>query len=234
MISRRTLLATSIFLPLIGTGEKPPAPELVEGLEPVSEPAELLIICDGNSITSPRRGYTDWPYTLAIMTSIPTVNVAVSSNDIADCRSRAGVAVDRLVGLSDETWVIIWEGTNYLRTTGNVQECYDQHVAYCQERRAALRQAQRPVGGRACRGRVLIGTIISREPTNAIYTLEQRHEFNDLLRQGWPSFADGLLDFASIPELGADDAWMNPTYFFDGIHLADPGSELVANFLNKL
>ncbi len=45
-----------------------------------------------------------------------------------------------------------------------------------------------------------------------------RDTFNTLLRQRWPSFADGLVDIAADPNLGADGAMANPTYSADGTH----------------
>lgn len=204
-MNRRTMLKAAIYLPFVA----------LQSPEPTR-----LIICDGNSLSARWRDLSDWPTMLASLVAPSyVVNTGTLSIDIGDCRQRAPKVIDTLVGLVDETWVIIWEGTNHLYWGHSVAENYAEHVAYCLERKAAGID------------RVFVGTIISREPNNAQYSFAQRHEFNDLLRQNWRSFADGLLDFDAIPQLGADDAWANTDYFRDGVHLADAGSALVAGYV---
>lgn len=182
-----------------------------------------LFIADGNSITddSPEivtGHWRPWPYWVMSQTTQPVINTAVGSTDILECIKRAPVNVDKLYGLALQTWVIIWEGTNYLARSGDVATCYAQHVAYCRARKAAGAT------------KVYIGTIISREPS-VTYTIAQKNAFNDLLRTNWTNFCDGLLDFASIPQIGGDTSYADTTYFRDGIHLTDAGSKLVADYI---
>lgn len=206
LMNRRTFLATSLAA-LTGTIPALPRPS-------------RLIICDGNSITDYTPPYINgnwrpWPYWLA-ETGHCVVNTAVGATDIAECRQRAPVAVDTLVGLAPETWCVIFEGTNYLNRHPDVQAAYQQHVQYCQERKAAGVD------------KVFIGTIIDRAPGGLAYTDAQRWEFNDLIRANFASFADGVIDFAAISEMGPDGTWADSRYFWDGIHPTDTGSRLLA------
>ncbi len=187
--------------------------------------ASRLLIADGNSISDDPApvyasgGFRSWPYWIMNQTSTPIVNTAVGATDIAECRQRAPINVDKLYGVALQTWVIIWEGTNHLsRNGGNVAATYAQHVSYCNERKAAGAT------------KVYIGTIISREPSVG-YSIAQKNAFNTLLRNNWSFFCDGLLDFASIPQLGGDTSYADTNYFYDGIHPTDAGSKLLADYV---
>jgi hypothetical protein len=50
-----------------------------------------------------------------------------------------------------------------------------------------------------------------------------RNAFNALLRAGWRSFADGLIDYASSPLIGKDGNESSTTYFADGLHPTNTG-----------
>ncbi len=209
MMNRLAFLTTSLAA-LAGTIPQP-HPEPAEG---------RLLICDGNSITDSTPPYINgnwrpWPYWLSAA-GYRVVNTAVGATDIAECRRRAFVVVDTLVGLASETWCIIFEGTNYLNRYPNVQAAYHEHVCYCHERKAAGVD------------KVFIGTVISRAPAGLAYTDTQRRQFNDLIRTNYASFADGVVDFAAMPEMGLDGTWADTRYFWDGIHPTDAGSRLLA------
>lgn len=219
MLSRRLLLQSAIWLPFVANDARCISTQGTIPASTIPQPQLPMIICDGNSISDmPAFAYAGnwraWPYWLASY-GHKVVNVAVGATDIAECRQRAPVTVDTLVGLGRETWVIIFEGTNYLaRNNGDVQATYDQHVAYCQERKAAGADV------------VMIGTIVDREPSVG-YTTEQRHEFNRIIKTTWRNFADGVVDFAATT-LGQDGAWADTSLFYDGIHPTDHGSEILA------
>lgn len=70
----------------------------------------------------------------------------------------------------------------------------------------------------------IVGTMISRTSEDST-----KNQLNALLRTHWPEFADGLMDFAANPNLGADGASANATYFSDGIHLTSTGSAIINN-----
>lgn len=53
-------------------------------------------------------------------------------------------------------------------------------------------------------------------------------EINTWVRENWESMADGLIDFAAIPELTPAGVTLNPTYYSDATHLTDAGYALMA------
>jgi len=202
-MNRRSFLA-SCLLTLAGT---------IPQLRP-----SRLIICDGNSITAAAAAYytrgnwQPWPYQLAGLTGERVLNVAVGATNIEHCSQRAGLNVDRMVGLANETWLVIWEGTNHLSVTMDAQLSFDAQQAYCNARRAAGV------------GRIFVGTIISRDPETCTYTEAMRLEFNRLVRTcEW-----SVIDFGEMAEMGPVDAWRDTRYFYDGIHPTDAGSRLLA------
>lgn len=187
-----------------------------------------LLVIEGNSLSSMGNEATVWPQHLAVQPwmrqmRFGVVNCALGGATIAHIARRAQM-VDSLAGVAEENWLLVFELTNTLRQNlGDVQATYDQHRAYCQARRA--------LGFR-----VLIGTGISRNqelfygtPTN--FTHAQMTQLNDLIRDTYREFADGVVDFAAVPELGREDAPLNTTYFWDGVHLTGAGYALVLQTL---
>jgi len=82
-------------------------------------------------------------------------------------------------------------------------------------------------------GKCLPMTVMSR--TGADTT---KNGFNPLIRQNWQTFADGLIDLASDPVLGADGASANATWFSDGLHPTALGqqrmAQIAARGINRL
>jgi lysophospholipase L1-like esterase len=57
----------------------------------------------------------------------------------------------------------------------------------------------------------------------------QKNQLNALISAGWTSFAGGYCNLAGVPQIGADGAYANTTYFnADGVNLTDAGYVLVA------
>jgi len=73
--------------------------------------------------------------------------------------------------------------------------------------------------------RVFVGTMLSRTGFDAA-----KNSFNSLIQSQYKLIgADGLVDFAANPNLGADGAYANTTYFnTDGTHPKDPGQDILA------
>jgi lysophospholipase L1-like esterase len=73
--------------------------------------------------------------------------------------------------------------------------------------------------------KVFAGTMISRITLDAA-----KDAYNTLIRTGIVAEgADGIMDFNAIPQMGADGAYANSTYFSgDGIHPIDAGYTLIA------
>lgn len=195
----------------------------------VAAPVSRLLVSDGNSISAnwPARSgawptYRTWPNQIVddpwmAANGFGVVNMAIKGCNMLDMSERAPMGVDKLAGLASETYVVVWELTNTMYYWGG-EQTFHMHANYCLARRAAGH-------------RVLIGTGISRnnEATYHIptgYTWPQMLALNNMLRTYAPWFADGVVDFAAIPELGGEFSWQNTTMFFDHVHLTDAGSAL--------
>jgi len=82
--------------------------------------------------------------------------------------------------------------------------------------------------------RVFVGTMLSRTGTagSTIGTMDQAKDAYDalILTRAKTAGADGVVDFAANPLLGADNAYSNSTYFnpADQIHPTNAGQELLA------
>lgn len=114
--------------------------------------------------------------------------------------------------------VVCWEGTNDLwlgSGSGGVdtpQDAYDNLSDYCLARRTAG-------------FKVVVGTILPRQNTGTPSDFEtKRRELNEMLRTGWPDFADALADVAAHPALGQVDSPLDTTYYnADKVHLTNTG-----------
>lgn len=208
----------------------------VAGLTPAlfagSPPARRrLLITEGNSLTSMGNGGYSWPQRIVVepwirRLGLGVVNIAIGGATIDDIVQRAPL-VDSLAGLADESYLLLFELTNTMRANhGDVQATYDKHRAYC-------------LGRRALGYKVFIGTGISRnqeiyyqQPTN--FTHAQMCDLNNQIRQSYHDFADGLIDFAAISELGDENACLNLRYFWDGVHLTGEGLNLVMGATLKM
>ena len=201
------------------------APVAAHSLELSAPDVRRLIVIEGNSLSTPwlrRIQIADWLGFFPWMRErrFETVSLAVGGSDIRQLNEpERTMRVDVLAQLNYEHWLVLWELSNSMSHGISVAETYATHRAYCLARRA--------------KGfKVLMGTCISRnqqihfhQPT---FTWEQQQGINGMVRETWHEFADGLLDFDAVPELGARDAPLNPRYFLDGVHLTDEGSEIAA------
>jgi hypothetical protein len=106
---------------------------------------------------------------------------------------------------------VVWAGTNDIASGTPVGTAYSSLIAYMNNIRS--------------RGwSTIVCTMISR---NGFDT--QKNQLNALISAGWTSFAGGYCNLAGVPQLGADGAYANTTYFnTDGINLTDSGYILVA------
>lgn len=83
--------------------------------------------------------------------------------------------------------------------------------------------------------RVFVGTMLSRTGTNTHGTVQTydtlKDQYNTLIGQRAKYIgAEGVIDFAAIPGLGADGASTSLTYFqSDGVHPNQAGQQLLAN-----
>lgn len=85
---------------------------------------------------------------------------------------------------------------------------------------ASLKQISASI--RAAGAKVIVASMISRTTFDA-----NKNSFNPVLRNLWPTIADGFVDIASDPDLGADGANASSTYFMpDHVH---PSGQAQAN-----
>ena len=84
------------------------------------------------------------------------------------------------------------------------------------------------VGDRKAAGyKVIVNTIMPFNQTGSFET--NREAVNAWLRANWRSFADGLSDLTTDPNMGQPgQATGNPTYYQDGLHPTDLGAEVLA------
>lgn len=195
-------------------------------------PVSRLLVVDGNSISdSPSPYYhagnrASWPVWFqrdghaARCGIAATVNHAVGTWDVRDCAMRAAELIDPLARIAGvESWLILWEGTNALARIVDPLATWQAHADYLEARRAAGFS------------RVLVGTVISRDPRGLSYSLAQRAEFNALVRERAASVGAEVLDLAAMPGMGGDGDYANAALFHDGIHPTDAGSRQIAAFV---
>jgi lysophospholipase L1-like esterase len=85
--------------------------------------------------------------------------------------------------------------------------------------------------------RVFVGTMLSRTGSQALGTLDSIKDSYDglILSQAKSGGADGVVDFAANPLLGADGAFANLTYFnTDGTHPTTVGQGLLASAFSNV
>jgi len=75
--------------------------------------------------------------------------------------------------------------------------------------------------------KILVATMLPRGDFTGAQEAE-RQAFNDLVRANWQTYADGLLDYAADPMMGAAGATSNLTLFSDGVHPTEYGDSLLA------
>lgn len=184
--------------------------------------AQSQLICVGDSLTQGGTTYCN-----AFNIPVPTPAVTPYLNPIYFNTADQGINSFSTPGLvtniPTDTLSLVrplapvnvatfWAGTNdasALQAMGNIR-------GFCQQVRT---------GGAKC----LPFTMISRGGEDG-----QKNILNDYLRRHWQEFADGLVDVAAHPNLGADGASANITFFLgDQIHLQNAGNALVTSIAQQ-
>lgn len=163
----------------------------------MTSPTDLMI-ADGDSISSTQSPYTNY-LTLVGSPSWTIINTSISSTTAAELNTAAPIDVDTYLSTrSGRAVVVFWAGTNDIAVSLKTPaEAFQNIVTYCRGRRA--------------KGyKVIVATMLSRSGQDA-----NKNTLDGLIRQYWPTFADGLADVASSTKLGADGAYANVTYFYD-------------------
>ena len=116
-----------------------------------------------------------------------------------DMAANAPVSVDPLYRPNAvRNLVIIWGGINDMFSGGSSAS---QTLAYISQEA----KARKAVGWKVI--------VVSMTPRNNSTGNANKNAFNPLLASNWSSFADGYADIAADPNLGADSAFNNATYF---------------------
>lgn len=108
---------------------------------------------------------------------------------------------------------MVWAGTNDLADGDAVSQTYGYYESVCKQLRNAGYK-------------VIATTTISRASIEVPVNLKD--QYNLLIRSNWSDFADILADIAGDALLGADGAYANTTYFFDGVHPTQAGNDLIS------
>lgn len=178
-----------------------------------------ILVTDGDSITE----YNVYQPLLSLTETFSIQNTAVSGRTLQQMQEAAFTSVDPLYSTKNRYNVdVIFGGTNNFYFSQSLAETYDSLLAYCASRRLAGYK-------------VIVVTMMSRVGTGlGGATLDSfKNSYNAIIRARWPEFADGLADVASNPNLGADGAYANLTYFTDGVHPTTAGYTIIAGIISN-
>lgn len=163
------------------------------------------LTAEGDSITSGNAGgFTPWVSDITLNGTWSIVASAQSGQTMATIQQSGNVADGPYFAVNGGPNVVsIWAGTNDGDQTGQTQ--ITNMSSY------ALQRKQQGY-------KVVAATMMSRTAADT-----HKNNLNALIRGTWATFADGLVDIASDPLVGADGASANTTYFnADGIHPLTP------------
>ena len=171
------------------------------------------VVYVGDSLTAGEKG--TYPYTHYISLrplrgkAWTSFNIGISGKRLTEMEADANHTLNMMRGFGLNV-AVIWGGTNDLAGHhGTPAEIFAVLSDFA--------RSERKLGFK-----VFVVTMISREGSD-----RDKDAYNALIRANWASFADGLIDLAAEPLLGADGAFRNPLFSGDGVHLADKGYALV-------
>jgi len=190
-----------------------------------------VVVYDGDSLTahlpvSPQVLVAFDDTRAALGPSLVYQIVAVRGQTAVQMVSRAPTIVDPFYRPQTSVDLLVaWAGTNdldYHSPTGGP-------VAAARDAFHALRTygvARRRVGWF-----VVVLTVLPRRDHDVPYDFAQaRTLLNRDLRDGWPAFANALVDVAGDPRLGSDGAPLRARYYLpDHVHLTSVGQRIVAD-----
>ena len=184
-------------------------------------PASDLVCFVGNSMTTGMYCGNGKTWSCQAAGKVPGLtrwyNISKGGITTQGLAALAATSIDPLLKRgTGRSVLVLWEGTNDL--------CVNQSDAAAAAE--ALKQfclARRAAGWR----KILILTVLPRQTGP---TFEPRRiALNQLLRDACKDYADGLVDVAAIPEMGAAGNELNKDYYADGVHLTAGGNGLVAD-----
>jgi hypothetical protein len=188
-----------------------------EGRTPFFTPA--VVVWDGGSIIAGRGADAEHRFPAMTLTMVPkTCSSYVSVTGgakIADMLAEAPVEVDaRYAATADLNLCLAQPGGSDLRGGLTAADVFVSLQEYCRARRAAG-------------FRVLVVTLLPSHRTETFEVL--RLAYNAMVRDGWPGFADGLVDIAADPRIGDDgDEYDEQFYLTDQLHPNNAGNAVMA------
>ena len=189
-----------------------------EGYTPFFQPA--VVVWDGGSIIAGHGADPGCEFPVQTLAMVPRIcdsYVSSSGNaKIADMIAEAPLEVDAHYDPSADLDVcLVQAGGGDFRLGSSAASVYAALQDYCRARRAAG-------------FRVLVLTVL---PSDRPETFEAtRLAYDAMLRQGWPKFADGLVDVAADQRIGdTGDEYDGQFYLDDELHLTDAGYAVMAS-----
>lgn len=176
------------------------------------------IVFVGDSLTTGALGTNPYNYYITLPTyngqTFNSYNIGVSGYRVYQMIDNAPALNGLYSRYTDLNIVVLWGGINDLKGGASAATVYSYLKEFAEhERRLGFK--------------VIVATVISGVGIDV-----QRNELNALIRQNWPSFADGLADIAADPNLGVDGGYANSTYYqSDQVHLTDSGYSLVGSLV---
>ncbi len=145
-------------------------------------------------------------------------NVAVSGQTWPDMLADVTVEVDPLYSATNDfNILVVWAGANDLAAGYTAEQVYENARAYC--------LARKQLGFT-----VVTCTMYPLEPRGEDQYYETlRLEYNRLLRENWPQFADALVDLAADERIGDHSPASRADYFVDIVHLNQRGYAVIAD-----
>jgi lysophospholipase L1-like esterase len=167
------------------------------------------LMCDGDSITFGTNAVPFCSYlTLSGVIASPTVlNAGISGQKLSDMF----LGEDRIIAMYPQG------GTPVMSTIfGGTNDITNQSASSTIVATTAAYLARYIKAAKAAGARVFTMTMLARLSADDVH----RNQYNTIIRQNWKAWgADGLVDFAANPLLGANGANTNLTYFgADQIH----------------
>lgn len=142
-------------------------------------------------------------------------NLGHPGDDIPTIAARSAATDAVWSGTARTSLCLIWAGYNDLASAFTPANIYASLVSYWQARRA--------------RGfKVIAFTVLPGASGYGSFEAN-RLTLNALIRAGWATYCDALVDLTTNSNIGPPGANTNTTYFnADGIHLTDAGYQIVA------
>ena len=179
-----------------------------------------VVVWDGGSIVSGHGADPGFEFPAQTLTMVPRACVSYVSSSgsakIADMLAQAPTEVDaRYDPHADLDVCLVQAGGGDFRQGRTASDVYDSLQTYCLARRAAG-------------FRVLVLTILPSERPDTFEAT--RLAYNAMLRDGWDTFADGLVDVAADNRIGdTGDEMDGQFYLEDQLHLTNAGSAVMAS-----